>query len=90
MLFRDANAVGLTIVVTGQRAWDAGTEMNTQNAADLAFLGGTGNPPENPWDAHVRVHSGVLAGIGDSWTLMPNWTPDTELARITVEPMRGA
>jgi hypothetical protein len=86
-LFDGSAPHGLDLEVKGDRAWDAGTKKNTQNAADLAFLGGTGEPPEDPWDAHVRMHSGVIAGIGDSWALMPNWNKWTVLARITVVPL---
>jgi len=86
-LFNGSAPRRLDLEIKGDRAWDAGTKKNTQNAADLAFLGGTGDPPEDPWDAHVRVHSGVIAGIGDSWALMPNWNKWTVMARISVVPL---
>lgn len=70
---------------TGLRAWDAGTEKNTQNAADLAFLGGTGNPAEDPGNDVVRVNAGVIPGVGDSWSQMPAWTTSTNMARIQVQ-----
>ncbi len=40
------NPTGFSLTIMGSRAWDAGTEDNTQDAADLAALGGSGNPPE--------------------------------------------
>lgn len=75
----------IDLTITGARAWDAGTELNTQNAADLGFLGGSGNPAEMAGDDHVRVHNGVIAGFGDSWAAMPAWSSTTPLARIQVE-----
>lgn len=86
-LFSGGNPEGFDLIVTGARAWDAGTELNTQNAADLGFLGGMGNPAENAGDDHIRVHGGVIPNFGDSWDQMPAWGPTQQLARITVTPV---
>jgi hypothetical protein len=72
-----------TIAIFGTRAWDAGTELNTQNAADLGFLGGSGNPDDT--DARIRVSSGVVSGVGDSWQKMENWALTDELATIQIQ-----
>lgn len=85
MLFNGTNPNSFTYTVTGARAWDAGTEANTQNAADLAFRGGSGNPAEDPSMAFIHVHPGIIAGVGDSWQLMPNWTQKDNLAQISVQ-----
>lgn len=86
-LYSGSTPTGFSFLVTGARAWDAGTENNTQNAADLGFLGGSGNPAETGGNDHIRVHAGVINGVGDSWDQMPAWSTDTELARITVTPV---
>lgn len=83
-LFNGTTPQNLTIEVFGDRAWDAGTEKNTQNKADLSFLGGTGNPAEDPSLAFVHRHAGVQVGVGDSWQLLPQWQQSTHLATITV------
>lgn len=84
-LFNGSNAKSFTIEVFGSRAWDAGTEKNTQNLIDLNTLGGTMNPPEDPGQDVVRVHPGIIAGLGDSWQQLPNWTTSTHLATIKVQ-----
>ncbi|MBX3120431.1 MAG: spondin domain-containing protein [Fimbriimonadaceae bacterium] len=86
-LFSGSNPVGFDLTITGARAWDAGTELNTQNAADLAFLGGNGNPAENSGDDHIRVHAGIINGVGDSWDQMPAWSQNTDLLRVQVTPV---
>lgn len=73
----------LDLHIFGTRAWDAGTELNTQNAADLGFKGGSGNPADT--NTAIRVHAGVIPGVGDSWQDMPAWTSNTDLARIQVQ-----
>ena len=84
-LFDAGGARSFTQDVFGTRAWDAGTERNTQNLVDLNTLGGTENPQEDPGQNVVRVHSGIVAGLGDSWQLLPNWSPTTQLAHIQVQ-----
>lgn len=84
-LFNGSTPRSFTYNVTGARAWDAGTELNTQNAADLGFRGGSGNPSEDPSMAFIHVHPGIIAGVGDSWQLMPNWTQGTNLATVSVQ-----
>ena len=74
----------LDLTVLGSRAWDAGTELNTQSVDDLAFLGGAGNPQEASTDAFVRVHGGVIDGLGE-FAQMPAWQLSTSLARIQVQ-----
>lgn len=86
-LFSGGNPHGWTHWIMGSRAWDAGTELNTQSSADLGFLGGSGNPAEAPNMNTVHVHPGIVAGVGDAWDQMPNWTRDTVLGRIEVSPV---
>ncbi len=75
----------LDFIVLGSRAWDAGTELNTQNAADLGFKGGFGNPQEAEADRHVRFHAGIQSGFGDSWQDMPAWSASSSVAHLRVE-----
>lgn len=84
-LFNGSTPQGFNLDVFGTRAWDAGTEKNTQNLIDLNTLGGTMNPQEDPGQNVVRVHTGIVAGVGDSWQLLPNWTASTKLAHIEVQ-----
>ncbi len=84
-LFDAGGARSFDLDVFGTRAWDAGTEKNTQNLIDLNTLGGTENPPEDAGFATIRVHAGIVAGLGDSWQLLPSWTPTTRLARVQVQ-----
>lgn len=77
------NPTGFTLQIFGNRAWDAGTELNTQDAADLAALGGSGNPADNP-DV-IRVHESILPNVGDSWDQLPDWETSTLLSTIEVE-----
>lgn len=82
-LFSGGQPRGFSMLITGLRAWDAGTEANTQNAADLGFLGGSGNPADS--NTAIRIHDSIVPGIGDSWALQPEWDLNTNLARVTVE-----
>jgi hypothetical protein len=84
-LFLAGNPLAFSYTLTGTQAWDAGTELNTQNAVDLAFLGGMGNPadPNNL----IRQHAGVVPGVGDSWQQMPQWGTFQQLARLDVTPV---
>lgn len=84
-LFNGNVPLGFSVNIYGARAWDAGTELNTQNAADLGFLGGSGNPADN--NAMIRVHGTVIPNVGDSWDQMPDWALDTRLATVTVLPV---
>lgn len=82
-LFHLGNPEGFSMTITGLRAWDAGTELNTQNAADLGFLGGSGNPADT--NTAIRIHDSIVPGLGDSWAQQPDWERSTPLARVTVE-----
>jgi hypothetical protein len=84
-LYSGSTAFGGVYLAKGADAWDAGTEMNTQNAADLGFLGGSGNPADS--NNLIRHHAGIQAGVGDSWAQMPAWTSGQDLARVTVAPV---
>lgn len=84
-LFDGVLAKGFELNVLGSRAWDAGTERNTQNLVDLNTLGGTLNPQEVAGEDFVRVHAGIIAGLGDGWQQLPNWTTSTQLAHISVQ-----
>jgi hypothetical protein len=86
-LFSGNVPLGFSVNLYGARAWDAGTEKNTQNAADLGFLGGMGNPAEDPGMDHIRVHGSVIPGVGDSWQQMPDWDTNTRLSTLTVLPV---
>lgn len=74
-----------SMLITGLRAWDAGTELNTQNAADVPGFGGTGNPMDS--DTSIRIHDTIIPNFGDSWQSMPDWELNTSLARVTVTPV---
>lgn len=82
-LFELGQPKSFSLVITGNRAWDAGTEQNTQNSADLGFLGGTGNPADGI--NKIRIHDSIVSGVGNSWQVMPDWERGTALARISVE-----
>jgi hypothetical protein len=84
-LFSGLAPVGGVYLAKGADAWDAGTELNTQNAVDLGFLGGSGNPADS--NNLIRRHAGIISGVGDSWSQMPAWTQDQDLARISVTPV---
>jgi len=86
-LFNGNVPLGFSVNIYGARAWDAGTEKNTQNASDLGFLGGSGSPAEDFGFTTIRVHETIVPGVGDSWQLMPDWTTDTRLATITLVPV---
>lgn len=83
-LFENGQPRSFSWTVLGSRAWDAGTEDNTQNAADLGFLGGSGNPAEMAGNDHIRVHGTIIPNFGDSWALMPDWMLNDQVARIDV------
>jgi hypothetical protein len=84
-LFVGGNAQAFSYTLYGTQAWDAGTEENTQNAADLAFLGGMGNPADSLPTIHQ--HAGVIPGVGDSWMEMPQWQLLDPLVRLDVTPV---
>lgn len=78
-----AGPLNTTLTIYGRNAWDAGTELNTQNAVDLGFLGGLGNPDDtNP---RIRTATGIQAGVGDSWKYMENWSATDRLATIQIQ-----
>ena len=84
-LFNGATARSFSYDVFGDEAWDAGTEKNTQNLIDLNTLGGTMNPAEDAGQNVIRQHAGIVAGLGDSWQLLPSWTLADHLATIQVQ-----
>jgi hypothetical protein len=84
-LFVGQKEQAFSYILHGTQAWDAGTEENTQNAADLAFLMGSGNPADST--PFIHQHSGVVTGVGDSWQQMPQWQTLDALARIDVTPV---
>lgn len=86
-LFSGNTPLGFSVNIYGARAWDAGTELNTQNASDLGFLGGAGNPGESAGQNVVRVHSTIIPNVGDSWAQMPDWNSNTRLSTVTVVPV---
>jgi hypothetical protein len=84
-LFSGSTPQGFSIVIRGSRAWDAGTELNTQSSADVPAFGGSGNPADS--NSAIRVHETIIPNVGDRWEQMPDWEQSTELARISVEPV---
>ncbi|MBL8048701.1 MAG: spondin domain-containing protein [Chthonomonas sp.] len=86
-LFGGNTPLGFSVNVYGARAWDAGTEANTQNAADLGALGGSGNPAEAAGFNRIRVHESIVPGRGDSFASLPDWTSNTRLMTLTVLPV---
>lgn len=84
-LFVGGYEQGFSYILHGTQAWDAGTEENTQNAADLAFLGGMGNPADST--PFIHQHMGVIPNVGDSWAQMPQWQTSDELLRLDVTPV---
>ncbi len=80
-VFNGSNPRDLTFTVFGNRAWDAGTEANTQLASDIGPLGGTGNPLES---SVIRVHSGIQSGVGD-FAQLPTWQSSTPLVRVDIQ-----
>ncbi len=84
-LFSGSTPQGFSVVIRGSRAWDAGTELNTQSSADVPAFGGSGNPADST--SAIRVHETIIPNVGDRWEQMPDWEQSTELARISVEPV---
>lgn len=84
-LFSLGQPQGFSMLITGLRAWDAGTELNSQNSADLGFLGGSGNPADSNQD--IRIHDSIVPGVGNSWQQMPDWDLSTPLVRVTLTPV---
>lgn len=74
---------GFSVVISGNRAWDAGTELNTQSSADVPAFGGFGNPADS--NNAIRVHETIIPNVGDRWDQMPDWDQSTALARVSVE-----
>lgn len=82
-LLAGGKPLNTTITIFGRDAWDAGTEANTQNKADLGFLGGSGNPDDpNPL---IRTAEGIKANVGDSWRLQENWSLTDRLATVQIQ-----
>ncbi|MGD8454080.1 MAG: spondin domain-containing protein [Phycisphaerae bacterium] len=65
--------------------WDAGSELNTELAADVPGLGGSGSPDEN--GVITRPHQGIL-GVGDVPMSFDFFGHD--VARIMVVPEPAA
>lgn len=84
-LFGGNTPLGFSVNVYGARAWDAGTEDNTQNAADIGALGGSGSPTDPL--SFIRVHETIVPGRGDSFGQLPDWQTDTRLMTLTVLPV---
>lgn len=84
-LFGGTTPLGFSVNIYGARAWDAGTEYNSQNASDIGALGGGASPADN--DNRIRVHETIISGRGDSFHLLPDWQTDTRLMTLTVIPV---
>lgn len=83
--YNGTTALGFSVNIYGARAWDAGTEANTQSSADVPAFGGSGNPTDS--NSLIRVHETIVPNRGDRWQDMPDWSTDTRLATITVLPV---
>ncbi len=73
------------------RAYDAGTEINTQDYSDLVppcdGRGETGaSNPDLAEDGVIRRHAGIVAGVGDLTVADHGW--DEPVLKITVERVR--
>ncbi|GGA54768.1 spondin domain-containing protein [Okeania sp. KiyG1] len=83
----EGNFLGADFIVTGDRVWDAGTEVNDEvpgNTAALAQAAPNTGVDEN---GVVKFHPGFLEG-GNILAAAPNGdftAPDYEIARITIE-----
>lgn len=84
-LFTGNIATGFSVNIYGARAWDAGTEDNTQSSSDIGAFGGSGNPAD-PLSL-IRVHETIVPGRGDVAGQLPDWSLDTRLATVTVLPV---
>ncbi len=80
-LYSGAWPRSFNLYIYGDRAWDAGTEENTQNKVDMVAFGGRLNPADH--DSRIRVHAGVPFG-GDAYPSIPKWTTATLMAKIEV------
>jgi hypothetical protein len=83
-LFNGSSPLGFSVNIYGARVWDAGTEENTQSAADLGFLGGSGNPADS--NSMIRTHATITQGLG-AFNQMPDWDNNTRLTTISVIPV---
>jgi len=80
-LFRDGAATPYDFTLSYLDVWDAGSEINTELAADVPGLGGSGSPDE--FGVITIPHLGIL-GIGDIGDEFDFFGLD--IARITVIP----
>lgn len=80
-LFRLGPPMPYDFTVSYLDAWDAGTEVNTESAADAPALGGMGSPAEG--GVITRPHPGIL-GIADIPLQYDFYGQD--IAHITVTP----
>lgn len=84
-LFTGNAATGFSVNIFGARAWDAGTEANTQSSSDVGAFGGIGNPAD-PLNL-IRVHETIVPGRGDLANQLPDWSTNSRLATVTVVPV---
>ncbi len=80
-LFHNAMPTTYDFTLSYLEVWDAGSEINTELAADVPALGGMGSPDEG--GVITKPHAGIL-GVGDVPTDLDWWGLD--VAHITVVP----
>ncbi|OZH53873.1 hypothetical protein AFK68_14685 [Hydrocoleum sp. CS-953] len=83
----DGSFLGADFIVTGDRVWDAGTEVNDEIPANTAALAQAAPNTGVDENGVVTFHPGFLPG-GNILAAAPNGdftTPGYEIARITVE-----
>ncbi|WP_414552018.1 spondin domain-containing protein [Anabaena sp. CCY 0017] len=79
--------IGADFIVSGNRIWDAGTEVNDEIPINTALLGQTQPNTGVTENGVVRQHPGFIPG-GNILTAFPNadfTTPDYQVVRIRVE-----
>lgn len=86
-LFEGGAAQSFSVAVFGTRVWDAGTEANSQNVAYILAFGGAASPTKDAGQQFVRVHGGIIPGVGGAVGMMPAWLPSTRIATVTVAPV---
>jgi hypothetical protein len=87
-IFDDAgNFLGADFIVTGERIWDSGTEVNDEIAENTALLGQTVPNTGTPENRVVTQHPGFIqnGNILTAFTNADFTAPGYQVARIRVE-----
>ncbi|NET72080.1 MAG: PEP-CTERM sorting domain-containing protein [Sphaerospermopsis sp. SIO1G2] len=87
-IFDDAgNFIGADFIISGDRVWDAGTEVNDEIPQNTALLGQTSPNTGADENGVVTQHPGFIPG-GNILSQFPNadfTTPGYQVARIKIE-----